>query len=496
MLKTLQDTIRAHIESHYPILYLLTYEEAEVDKLICDLAEDRKILEWNMARGMVDFSTKRSLMGWCDLPTALDNLLDQDLDNHFVIIRDAHLGLRDQPLAVARLKALVNRILADDEALVTIFLLSSQVFLPPELEKFVSLFEMPLPDEETIRTLVTDYVNAYNLDTDAETIGKIALALQGLTRYEIGQLINRGYQRDGTIGLKDLDLVLTEKAQIIRKSGTLEMLSVNERLDGIGGLRKLKHWLHQKHQVMADWQAARAFGVESPKGVMIVGMPGCGKSLTAKATAALFNLPLLKLDMGSLMGKYVGQSEGNMRRAIQVAEAVSPCVLWVDEVEKAFVGIGSGGEGSEVATRLFGHFLTWMQDKTKQVFVIATANDISALPPELLRKGRFDEIFYVDFPRREEREEIFRVHLEKRGKRSSSIPLNQLAQATEGYSGADIESVVKEAIEQAFVDQQSELDVQRLLRVIENTHPLRDVMRNKIDEYAKRFVEMKIKPAS
>lgn len=497
MPQSLQATLRAHVESHYPILYLLTYEEAETDALIRDLAEDRKILEWNMARGLVDFATKRPQTDWCDLATALDTLLDwDDLNHHVIVIRDAHLGLRDQPLAVARLKALVNRLLADDEAVVTLFLLSSQVFLPPELEKFITLFEMPLPDETTIRQLVTDYVQAYELNTDADTIGKMALALQGLTRYEIGQLINRGYQRDGDIGLEDLDLVLTEKAQIIRKSGTLEMLTVNERLESIGGLGRLKHWLNQKAQVMADWPAARAFGVEPPKGVMIVGMPGCGKSLTAKATAALFNLPLLKLDMGSLMGKYVGESEANMRRAIQVAEAVSPCVLWVDEVEKAFVGIGAGGDGSEVATRLFGYFLTWMQDKTKQVFVIATANDISALPPELLRKGRFDEIFYVDFPSRDERADIFRVHLHKRGKLSAQIQLDRLAQATEGYSGADIESVVKEAIEQAFVDGRSALDSDRLLQVIGNTHPLREVMKKKVQEYADRFAEMKIKPAS
>jgi SpoVK/Ycf46/Vps4 family AAA+-type ATPase len=254
--------------------------------------------------------------------------------------------------------------------------------------------------------------------------------------------------------------------------------------------------LKQKAAVMADWPAARAFGVEPPKGVMIVGMPGCGKSMTAKATATLFNLPLLKLDMGSLMGKYVGESEGNMRRALQVAEAVSPCVLWVDEVEKAFVGIGSGGNGSEVATRLFGYFLTWMQEKTKQVFVIATANDISALPPELLRKGRFDEIFYVDFPKEAERTEIFRVHLERRKKMNARIQLDRLAKATTHYSGADIESIVKEAIEQAFLDGRVPLDTERLLNIVKATHPLGEVMKDKVQDYKKRFESMKIKEAS
>ncbi|MBB1126244.1 AAA family ATPase [Thiospirillum jenense] len=496
MSDTLITTLRAHVESHYPILYLLTHTDTDADVLIRDLADGRKILEWNMARGVVDFATKRPLLAWCDLASALDNLLDQDLNHHIVVIRDAHLGLREQPLAVARLKLLVNRILADDDSAVTFFLLSSQIFIPPELEKFITLFELPLPDESAIRTIISDYADAYAQAMNEETLGKMALALQGLTRYEIGQLINRGYQRDGNIGLEDLDLVLAEKAQIIKKSGILEMLTIKEQGNDIGGLAKLKQWLQQKARILSDWPAARAFGVEPPKGVMIVGMPGCGKSLTAKAAAALFNLPLLKLDMGSLMGKYVGESEGNMRRAIQVAEAVSPCVLWVDEVEKAFFGISSGHEGSEVATRLFGYFLTWMQDKTKQVFVIATANDISSLPPELLRKGRFDEIFYVDFPTEAERIDIFRLHLHRRKQLSAQIQLEELAKKTSGYSGADIEAVVKEAIEQAFVDKCVALDNTRLLQVINHTHPLRDVMANKIKKFEERFAEMKIKPAS
>lgn len=494
--QSLTKTLRAHIESHYPVLYLLTYEENEADSLIKELCGDRKILEWNMARGIVNFTNKQPQTEWCDLATALENFIAQDPDNHFIIIRDAHLGLRDQPLAVARLKALVNRILADQEASVTVFLISSQSYLPPELEKFTTLFELPLPDEKIIRTLIAEYAEAYAVTITEETLGKMALALQGLTRYEVGQLINRGYQRDGHIGLEDLDLVQTEKAQIIRKSGILEMLTVQEKLDDIGGLDKLKPWLRQKANIMSHWHEALAFGVESPKGVMIVGMPGCGKSLTAKATATLFKQPLLKLDMGSLMGKYVGESEANMRRAIQVAEAVSPCVLWVDEVEKAFVGVGSGGDGSEVATRLFGYFLTWMQEKTKPVFVVATANDIAALPPELLRKGRFDEIFYVDFPNETERAEIFRVHLSRRNKMNDNIDINRLAKNSEEYSGADIESIIKEAIEQAFSDGRVPLTTQRLLDVIQTTHPLRKVMKNKVEEYEAKFKQMCINTAS
>ncbi len=493
---TLKDSLRAHALSHYPILHIITHDDAEVDELIANIDTDRKIIEWNMARGLVRFDNKQPLMAWCNLAGALDNLLDQELNHHFIVIRDAHMGLRDQPLAVARLKALTTKILESTEMEVTIILVSSEKCVPRELEKFITLFEVPLPDETAIRAIITEYADAYGIPVDEYVLKKLSLAFQGLSRYEIGQLINRGYQKDGMIGAKDIDLVQTEKSQIIQKSGLLEMVKLREKMEDIGGLEKLKPWLEQKSKIFADWPAARDFGVESPKGVMIVGMPGCGKSLTAKATATLFGLPLLKMDMGSLMGKYVGESEGNMRRAIAVAEAVSPCVLWVDEVEKAFSGIGSGGAGSEVATRLFGYFLTWMQEKTKQVFVVATANDISALPPELLRKGRFDEIFYVDFPNEIERNAIFKVHLEKRSKMNAYIDLSKLAKTTEKYSGADIESIVKEGIEQSFLDGRAELNTQRLMKVIEATHPLGMVMKDKVKQYKDRFAEMKIKSAS
>lgn len=494
--KKLIEQLRAHVESHYPLLYLVTFEEHDADELIKRVAEQRKIIEWNMARGQVEFDTKRAMTGYADLASALDTWLDMELDNHVLVIKDAHLALRENPLAIARLKALANKIVYDPSTTATVFLVSSQPCVPPELEKFITLFDLPLPDEDGIKGIVKDYAEAYVLKVPDEAVIKLAQAFRGLSKHEIVQLLNRGYQQDGSIGLEDLDLVLAEKEQIIKKSGILEMVKVSEELDGIGGLEKLKSWLKQKAVVLANLPEARKFGVESPKGIMIVGMPGCGKSLTAKAAAKLFELPLLRLDVGSLMGKYVGESEGNMRRALKQADAVSPCVLWIDELEKAFVGIGSGNAGSEVSSRLFGYFLTWMQEKTSPVFVLATANDISALPPELLRKGRFDEIFYVDFPNETERVAIFDVHLKSRDKSSTAIDLKSLASKTEGFTGADIESVVKEAIEKAFVDGKAKLDTNRLQAVIKETQPLSVVMKDKVKEYKDKFDQTKIKPAS
>ena len=327
---------------------------------------------------------------------------------------------------------------------------------------------------------------------------KLFLALRGLSEYEITRLLNRGFQRDGAIGADDIALVIEEKKQIVRKSSILEMVSVDDGMDTVGGLGTLKAWLERKAAIMGDLPAARAFGVETPQGAMIAGMPGCGKSLTAKAASVLFGLPLLRLDIGALMGRYVGDSEANMRRALSLAETVSPCVLWVDELEKAFTGIGRGGagSGSEITSRLFGYFLTWMQEKTKPVFVLATANDVSALPPELLRKGRFDEVFYVDFPNPDERAEILKVHLRKRNKDDSRIDVEELVQETDEFSGADLEGVVKDAVEQAFLDGKADLKTSHLLVSMEKNKPHAMMMKGKAEEYRKKFQEMGFRSAS
>lgn len=493
----LVDEIKAHIESHYPIIYLITQEDDQANHLIDKVlvGDERKVIEWNLGCGFVKFKTTNTMAEYCNFEQALNNLLPQDLKQHVLIIRDAHIALKE-PLAVVRLKALVNKFLADDEAHVTIFMIASEANVPYELEKHITLFDLPLPDKERIDSILKEFANVYEITIDEDLSQKLNYSLQGLSYQEIFHLLLRSYQNDGEIDEKDVVLIQKQKSQIIKKSGILEMVNVSEKFSDVGGLDKLKPWLEQKAQIIKNFSKAQKFGVEPPKGVLIAGMPGCGKSLTAKATAALFEMPLLRLDIGSIMGKYVGESESNLRKAIKVAEAVSPSILWVDELEKAFVGIGQGGAGSEVATRLFGYFLTWMQEKTSQVFVIATANDISHLPPELMRKGRFDEVFYVDFPTEAERNKIFEVHLRKRGKLDPSISLSELARLTNQYSGADIESVIKETIEKAFVDNQAKIDTQRIKNMISQTHPLGQIMKDKVKEYKDKFEQMKIKSAS
>lgn len=494
----LREQLRAYVESHYPVLYLVTFEEEKCDDLIHELAGDRKIMEWNMARGCVRFDTKAPLTEYMDLPAALENWLDQELENQpFLVVRNAHLALRDNPLAVTRLKALVAKIVDDDDPTsATVFLVSSQSLVPPELEMFITVFDLPPPEEEEIAEIISHHADTKHYAIDPDVANQLVLACRGLQEYEITRLLNRAHQRDGTVGAADLALVIAEKRQIVRKSGILEMVSVTESMEDIGGLDMLKWWLERKAKIMADIPRARKFGVEIPKGAMVVGMPGCGKSLTAKATSVLFGLPLLRLDIGSLMGRYVGDSESNMRRALGLAEAVSPCVLWVDEVEKAFTGLGGGGTGSEITSRLFGYFLTWMQEKTTPVFVLATANDVSALPPELLRKGRFDEIFYVDFPNADERAAILSVHLQKRKRDGSKIRLDELAKATDGFSGADLEALVKDAIEEAFFDGEADLDTNLLRTLAKSSRTQANATKKGASKLREKFSKMGVRPAS
>lgn len=275
------------------------------------------------------------------------------------------------------------------------------------------------------------------------------------------------------------------------------MIPLKETIDDIGGLENLKAWFIKKAKVYKNMNNAKKYGVDMPKGVLIAGVPGCGKSLNAKAAANLFEVPLLRLDMGRLMGKYVGESEGNLRSAIALAEAISPCVLWIDELEKAFAGIGGSGGGAEVTTRLFGNFLTWMQEKESPTFVVATANDITKLPPELLRKGRFDEIFYVGLPNKEEREKIFNIHIKKRRPQDlKNIRVKELVSITEGFSGADIEGVVKDAIESAFAEDKTSIQTADVIDAIKDTHSLSEIMKDSLEKMTKEYENRKFKSAS
>ena len=277
--------------------------------------------------------------------------------------------------------------------------------------------------------------------------------------------------------------VAREKANAIRQNGLLEIVETCQSLDGIGGLDQLKTWLLKRSHAFG--QAAKDYGLPCPKGLLIVGVPGTGKSLTAKATASVFGRPLLKLDAGRLFGSLVGQSEANLRQAINTAEAVAPCVLWIDELEKGFAGSRSSGsaDGGKGA-RVFGSFLSWMQEKTAPVFVVATANDVTQLPPELLRKGRWDELFFTDLPSADEREQIWSIQIARRGRKPQGFNLEGLAAASEGFTGAEIEQAVTDALYLAFAEAR-EPKTGDLLAAVRDTVPLSKLMGDRITELRK-----------
>lgn len=378
----------------------------------------------------------------------------------------------------------------------TVIIVSSALHIPKELEKLITIMDLDLPEESEIGQIIDQFAEENEIRVPPDFRSELVTAFKGLSESEIEDILSLAVSQDADLTTKTLQLIFSQKQQMILKAGILEMVPLRESISDIGGLEVLKDWLQKKAAVFKDMDAAQKFGVAMPKGVLIAGVPGCGKSMTAKAAGSLFNVPLLRLDMGRLMGKYLGESEENMRKATQLADAIAPCILWVDELEKAFAGI-SGGDGHEVTTRLFGTFLTWMQEKQSAAFVVATANDITQLPPELMRKGRFDEIFYVGLPNAEERRKIFEIHLNKRRKADlSKIEIDRLVKATDGYSGADIEGVVSESIESAFVKGSSGLTTEDMLECISNTHSLSEIMKEPLEKMSKLYEDRKFKKAS
>ena len=495
--KTLKSKLARYIDAGFPIIYINTFEEDKVDNIISELSLGKEVYEWNETNGYIDFENKTAIMEDCTLYCMLDQLKTADLlDQKIIVLKDVTSYL-EEPKIVSKIKGLSRMINQGVEA--TIIIVSSILVIPKDLEKYITILEMDYLNTDEIRQIIRNFIQE-NLgieEKDEKLIDEFALAFKGLTEFEITNLLALSYADDGALTRKDLRLIFDQKQQMIKKAGILEMIPLKETIDDIGGLENLKEWFERKAKVYKNIAKAKKYGVDMPKGVLIAGVPGCGKSLNAKAAANLFEVPLLTLDMGRLMGKYVGESESNLRNAIALAEAISPCVLWIDELEKAFAGIGGTGGGAEVTTRLFGNFLTWMQEKDSLTFVVATANDITKLPPELLRKGRFDEIFYVGLPDRAERETIFKIHIAKRRSMDlNSIDIIKLVDKTEGFSGADIEGVVKDAIESAFSDDKVSIQTSDILEAIKNTHSLSEIMKDALEKMKQEYETRKFKNAS
>lgn len=488
-MKTFLENLTTYVDANYPIIYINSFEELKVDSHLKELSLvcSKSIEEFKPCSNE---SLEEFLQSFI--------LGTESLNNKLIVLKDISNYLNDKELAnskiISCIKELALRILSKENCESSIIIVSSKVVIPNELENYISVFELPFPDIEEIKTIIENYDEEI-FNSKLETL---AIYLKGLSETEIRLVLNLALMSENS---NVQELILYEKFQSIKKSGILEMIKSDVDIKDIGGLEYLKTWLNKKAQIFKNLKEAKSFGVDIPKGVFILGMPGCGKSLTAKATAALFGgIPLIRLDIGRIMGKYVGESENNMRKAIEQVEAISPCILWIDEIEKAFSGVGSNSTGaSEITTRLFGFFLTWMQEKTSEVFVVATANDISNIPLELLRKGRFDEVFFTNFPNKTEREEIFKLHILNRKKDKNLINrlnIEKFSYETDGFNGADIENVVKETIEQSFINGKKELSDEEFLKVIKETTSLSKMLPDKVDEYKKIKDKMKIKSAS
>lgn len=497
------EKISQYMDAGYPILYMNTFEELKGVKSIIAASGARQVLSWSYAEGLVLYKNGEAQdlykndLAKTPIAIVLEQLLADslyELEGKVIVFKDIHHYL-EEPEVISLLKQLVNKINLGADF--SIIFLSPIVKIPKELEKFITIIEAEYMGYDAIRKEIVDFIEYQELPKVADKLlDELAMAFKGLTKFEINNLLALAYANDGELTRADLGLIFEQKKQMIMKSGILEMVNVKESVDDIGGLENLKEWFAKKAKVIKNIHEAEKFGVDMPKGVLIAGVPGCGKSLNAKVASTLFEVPLLRMDMGRLMGKYVGESEGNMRRAIALSEAISPCVLWIDELEKAFAGINGHG-GSEVTVRLFGNFLTWMQDKESPVFVVATANNIMDLPPELMRKGRFDEIYFVGLPKADERKKILQIHIKKRRPKDlAGIDLDKLVGKTEGYSGADLEGVVKDAVEDAFANGKQAVTTDDILRMIENTHSLSEIMKEQLEKMNKEYKERKFKNAS
>ncbi len=499
---TLKDKLIRYRDAGLPIIYINTYEEDKTDQIISAVfGSPLKIEEWNSASGLCDFKFKNPYNTANFKPEALEdtlrNLIKKGiLDRTILVLKDVSAYLKESAV-IALLKQIASKISSGKVEDCMVIIVSPVLVIPPELEKYITVVNQDYMEFDEIKKVIVNFLTANeSKPVSDELIEQIAIALKGLTEYEIENILALAWSTNGDLTKKDLQFVFEQKQQMIMKSGVLEMVPLNEDINSIGGLENLKDWLRRKAKIFNNINKAAEYGVGMPKGVLIAGVPGCGKSLTAKAAATLFEVPLLKLDMGRLMGKYVGESESNMRRAIELADAISPCVLWIDELEKAFAGIGNSN-GSEVTTRLFGTFLTWMQEKNTPSFVIATANDITKLPPELLRKGRFDEIFYVGLPNESERKKIFEVHIKKKRPTDfSNIDIVKLVSKTNGYSGADIEGVVRDGIENSFCDDMDHLTTEYIIKAIDGTTSLSEIMKDDLSNMADEYKKRNLKNAS
>ena len=512
----MQEELNVLVQAQYPLIYLVTSEEERAEQAIVTIAKasrpQRRVFVWTVTHGLVDYEQPKNVTqhNTVSPEAAIEWVMNRQRDPSIFIFKDLHPFI-DSPATTRWLRDAIASFKGSQK---TIILMSPLQQVPIELEKEVVVLDFQLPDMAELNQVLTQHLDqnrGRRLTTEARE--KLLRAALGLTRDEAEKVYRKAQVTTGRLTEAEVDIVLSEKKQLVRRNGILEYIEEDETIDAVGGLEELKKWLTQRSNAFTE--RAREYGLPQPKGMLIMGVPGCGKSLIAKTTSRLWGLPLVRLDMGRVYdGSTVGRSEANLRNALKIAESISPVILFIEELDKAFAGsTGSSDSDGGTSSRIFGSFLTWMQEKTSPVFVMATANRVDRLPGEFLRKGRFDEIFFVDLPNNAERQEIFKLHLSKRRSEISRFDVKQLAGMTEfkelvkvvtnetvqvknpqtgeielvqtnktehkemwfGYSGAEIEQAIVAAMYEAFA-QDREFTQLDIIAAIKSTQPLSRTM--------------------
>ena len=472
--------IRTLLLSFHPVIAIDTVEEERVEKLLDAVAEElcMPVFHWTMTRGLVQKPTAHGNRNTGPPLDLMGHLRTLQVEGIF-LLKDFARHLEDA--AVCR--EFKDAARAFGRGCATMVITGASHRFPPDVDHEVVHYQLSLPEEPELREVVSTVVRSLRQRRGAQVeltrpeLDELVRALSGMTVNQARQAIARTVLEDGRLCAADIQRILDQKAQALGEDGLLEYFPSEDNPFQLGGFARLKRWLDRARVGFS--KEAAALNLTPPRGIMMVGVQGCGKSLAAKCIARQWGLPLVKLDAGRLYDKYVGESEKNLRKAIDVAESMSPVVLWIDEIEKGFSPTGGDQDGG-LSKRIFGTFLTWLQEKKKEVFVVATANDIFSLPPEFLRKGRFDEIFFVDLPDPEERATIFGIHLSHRKQEPSAFDLGQLVAQSEGFSGAEIEQAVIAGLYRSLHEKRP-LDTELLARELRDTVPLSVSRREDID---------------
>ena len=467
------------VRSRHGLVIIDTIEEERATTLLRHLADrmSMPLFVWSRSKGLRRADQETGIYGTTDPAQALAHMTSSNVEAIYHL--QGFGSLLDDETHADRLQQLVQKFSARD----SIVVLTGRISLPETLRRFASTVRLPGPTlgdyEQLLEHILRDLAGRMpvRLQMTPEEGRRLLTHLRGLTLMEAEKVLTKAIVEDNLLSASDVAHVIAAKKQIVEQEGVLEYYPVEESMAEVADLAGLKAWLAKRKNIIMEPQRATEFGLSFPKGVLLVGVPGCGKSLCAKAVATEWGLPLLKLDSGALYNKYIGETEKNFKRAMEIAERMSPVILWIDELEKAFASGGS--EDGGVSQRVLGTFLSWMQDRKGDVFIVATANDVSRLPAEFMRKGRFDEIFFVDLPDADARRAIFEIHLRKRGKDPQKLPLDELVRAADQFSGAEIEQVIVSALYTAFAESK-DIDGALVLREIATTRPLAHTMAERV----------------